>query len=99
MPSRFDLAIGKIPKTPPKEKKEPIQGSGFGDPLPRRNFLSQLNLVNEVTDARINLAMADFNLALTNSVGRMQATINISIPCPIEDAQRLLEGISCLLRK
>jgi hypothetical protein len=102
MSSRFDLAIGKIPKTAPKkERARPYQGIGFGDytdidlgaPPPRRNFLSQLKLVNEVTDAEIHLTGAEFNLSFAALAEGMNATININLTCPIEDARRLIEGI------
>jgi hypothetical protein len=91
MPSRFDLAIGKVPKTPPKKKRNIIEGIGFGDPVQRqRNFLTHLGLVNHLTGAEISLMTADFNLSINSLPEGPGATININLTCSIEDAQRLL---------
>ena len=108
MPSRFDIITGKIPVATPAEDDKKLNSqldSHQRITRPRRNndrqvvreaersFLDHLKLVNETTGAEIRLSGGDFNLSVATSTSGVLATLNISVNCPIEDAQRLLQRI------
>jgi hypothetical protein len=91
MPSRFDIAMGKVVKEY-KPKKIPAT-KALCKNIQVDNFVSHLKLRNAQNNEEISLVNADFSLSVSSSPTDPIAAISISFSCPVEQAQRLFQGV------
>jgi hypothetical protein len=107
VPSRFDLAIGKIPKPIHRKRGASIEDMIIKGPLPVRNDVTrqedQQGYIQRQRNflSRLKLVNEATGAEMRLYIGDFNlsinspagATVNINFSCPVYDIQRLMEGI------
>jgi hypothetical protein len=106
MPSRFDMAIGKVPKTPHKKRGASIEDMIIKGPLPVRNDVTrqedQQGYIQRQRNflSRLKLVNEATGAEMRLYIGDFnlsinspaEATVSMTFHCTTQDIQRLMEG-------